>query len=79
MHPRRDALRAYLMEQGVGTDLIYPRALHDQPCFAELKPAAGTLPIAEELARTCLSLPIFPELTAAEIDYVINTINQFGG
>mgnify|MGYP003675383023 CR=1 FL=1 len=79
LHPNRDGLRKHLAEHGVGTDLIYPRALHDQPCFAEVKPAMGTLPVAEELARTCLSLPIFPELTTAEIDYVIETINAFEG
>lgn len=79
LHPRRDALRAYLTAHGVGTDLIYPRALHEQPCFAALAPAAGFLPAAEKLARTCLSLPIFPELTETEIDYVIETLNAFPG
>jgi len=79
LHPRRDALREYLGAQGVGTDLIYPRALHEQPCFAEVGPTLGTLPVAEGLARNCLSLPIFPELTAAELDYVIDSINQFPG
>jgi dTDP-4-amino-4,6-dideoxygalactose transaminase len=79
LHPRRDALRAHLTEWGVGTDLIYPRALHEQPCFAAFGPAVGALPVAERLAKSCLSLPIFPELTAAEIDHVIESINQFSG
>lgn len=79
LHPRRDALREHLTEQGVGTDLIYPRALHQQPCFAEVGPREGALPVAEELARTCLSLPIFPELTAEEINHVIDSINAFTG
>lgn len=77
LHPRRDALRKHLMDRGVGTDLIYPRALHQQPCYADVGPAEGTLPVAETLARTCLSLPIFPELTAEEVDYVIASINSF--
>lgn len=78
-HPRRDALRAHLTEAGVGTDLIYPRALHQQPCYAHLAPPAGALPVAEDVARTCLSLPVFPELTEAEIDHVIASVNRFGG
>lgn len=79
LHPQRDALRAHLTGRGVGTDLIYPRALHEQPCFADIGPAVGSLPVAERLAKTCLSLPIFPELTADEIDYVIESINAFAG
>ncbi len=79
LHPRRDALRQHLSDHGVGTDLIYPRALHQQPCFQDVGPADGTLPVAEELARTCLSVPIFPELSEAELDHVIATINHFPG
>ena len=77
LHPRRDALREYLTGAGVGTDLIYPRALHQQPCFAEIGPPEGSLPWAEELARTCLSLPIFPDLSESEIDHVIESVNSF--
>lgn len=79
LHPRRDALREHLTAHGVGTDLIYPRALHQQPCFAENAPAAGTLPVAEAAARNCLSLPIFAELTDDEVEHVIATLNAFGG
>lgn len=79
LHPRRDALRAHLAAAGVGTDLIYPRALHQQPCYADIGPADGSLPVAEETARTCLSLPIFAELTDAEVDHVIASINAFAG
>src|SRR5690606_10034117 len=46
LHPCRDALRAHLAAQGVGTDLIYPRALHQQPCYADIGPAEGALPVA---------------------------------
>ncbi|MCC5021340.1 MAG: DegT/DnrJ/EryC1/StrS family aminotransferase [Candidatus Synoicihabitans palmerolidicus] len=79
LHPQRDALRAHLTAHGVGTDLIYPRALHEQPCYAEVRPAVGTSPVAERTATTCLSLPIFPELTEEEIDHVITTINAYRG
>jgi dTDP-4-amino-4,6-dideoxygalactose transaminase len=77
LHPRRDALRMHLTAAGVGTDLIYPRPLHVQPCYAGLGQREGSLPHAEATARDCLSLPIFPELTETEIDYVIETINGF--
>lgn len=79
LHPQRDALRQHLADHGVGTDLIYPRALHQQPCFAEVGPAEGNLPVSEELGRTCLSLPIFPELEPTELDHVIAAINSFAG
>jgi dTDP-4-amino-4,6-dideoxygalactose transaminase len=77
LHPRRDALREHLTQQGVGTDLIYPAPLHLQPCYVALGQREGSLPVAEQAARTCLSLPIFPELTDAEIDHVIAAVNAF--
>lgn len=77
LHPRRDDLRAHLTTQGIGTDLIYPAPIHLQPCYAELGYREGSLPIAEETCRRCLSLPIFPELTDAEIDRVIAAVNAF--
>lgn len=76
-HPRRDELREHLTRHGVGTDTIYPIPLHLQPCYADLGQRQGSLPFAEACARTVLSLPIFPELTDAEIDHVIATVNQF--
>ena len=76
-HPRRDALREHLAKCGVGTDTIYPIPLHRQPCYAGLGHAEGSFPVAEEACRTVLSLPIFPELTEAEIDHVIASVNRF--
>ncbi len=78
LHPDRNALREHLTVNGIGSGLIYPRALHQQPCFASVGPAEGALPVSEKLARDCLSLPVFPELTEEEIDYVIATINSYG-
>lgn len=77
LHPRRDGLREHLAKSGVGTDTIYPEPLHLQPCYAGLGHKPGAFPAAEEAARTCLSLPIFPELTEAEIDHVIRSVNAF--
>ncbi|MCR6657159.1 MAG: DegT/DnrJ/EryC1/StrS family aminotransferase [Opitutus sp.] len=76
-HPRRDALREHLAKHEVGTDLIYPVPLHLQKCFAHLGQVEGSLPIAEAAAKTCVSLPIFPELTDAQVDHVIASINSF--
>jgi len=77
LHPRRDDLRAHLEKNGVGTEIIYPGPMHRQACYASLGYAAGSLPIAEKTSATCISLPIFPELTDEQVEYVIKTINAF--
>lgn len=76
-HPERDRLKAYLAEQGIGSDIVYPHPLHLQPCFNFLGYKEGDFPVAEEVAKTCLSLPIIPELTDEEVDYVIKKLNSF--
>jgi len=62
---RRDVLRAALSSAGVGHEIYYPLPLHKQQCFAHLPPV--TLPISEQLALEVVSLPVFPELTPAEL------------
>ena len=76
-HPRRDALREHLAAAGVGTDLIYPVPLHLQECFAYLGYRKGAFPVAEAAASTCLSLPIYPELTDAQVGRVAEAVNSF--
>jgi dTDP-4-amino-4,6-dideoxygalactose transaminase len=76
-HPRRDALREHLTKHEIGTDLIYPVPLHLQKCYANLGRGKGSFPVAEHTAETCVSLPIFPELTDAQVDHVIQQINAF--
>jgi len=76
-HPRREALREHLAKHEIGTDLIYPVPLHLQKCYAHLGRGLGSLPIAETAAATCVSLPIFPELTDPQVEHVIQTINSF--
>lgn len=76
-HPRRDALREHLAKHEVGTDLIYPVPLHLQKCYAHLGRGQGSFPVAEKAAQTCVSLPIFPELTDAQVEHVIKAINSF--
>lgn len=76
-HPNRDGLREHLARRDVGTDLIYPVPLHRQQCYAHLGQGEGSLPEAEKACATCVSLPIFPELTDAQVDHVIASINAF--
>jgi dTDP-4-amino-4,6-dideoxygalactose transaminase len=76
-HPQRTALREHLTKHEVGTDLIYPVPLHLQQCYAPLGRGPGSFPIAERAAETCVSLPIFPELTDAQVDHVIKSVNSF--
>ncbi len=76
-HPRRDALREHLASRGVGTDLIYPLPLHLQGCFAGLGQGEGSLPVAERVARTCVSLPMFAELSDEQVRFVVESVNAF--
>jgi dTDP-4-amino-4,6-dideoxygalactose transaminase len=76
---KRDALRTYLAEQGIGTEVYYPLPLHLQPCFRHLGYKEGDLPESERASREVLSLPMFPELTEEEQDYVVHSIRAFLG
>jgi dTDP-4-amino-4,6-dideoxygalactose transaminase len=75
--PQRDTLKQYLTEQGIGTAVFYPKPLHLQDCFRDLGYQEGDFPIAERLCQEVLSLPIYTELTAEQIDYVADTIRSF--
>ncbi len=76
---RRDALKAHLEKAGIGSAVYYPVPLHLQPCFRTLGYAAGRFPEAERAAREVLSLPVFPELTDAEQDRIIDAVRGFHG
>ncbi len=73
---QRDVLRAKLTEMNVGTEIYYPIPLHQQECFKSLGYEPDSLPETERAAREVLSLPIFPELTAAEQQLVVSRIGQ---
>jgi dTDP-4-amino-4,6-dideoxygalactose transaminase len=77
--PRRDALRAFLAESGVGTEVYYPLPLHMQPALASYGYRAGDFPVSEQLATEVLALPIFAELTKEEITTVAGLIREFYG
>ena len=72
----RDALRRHLAERGIGSAIYYPLPLHRQECFARFGPQPE-LPVADRLAAEVLSLPVFPELTAAEQDEVVGAVRAF--
>jgi len=76
-HPRRDDLKKHLEANKVGCALHYPLSLHLQKCYAHLGYKAGDFPVAEKAARECLSLPIFPEMTEAQIERVSEVIHDF--
>jgi dTDP-4-amino-4,6-dideoxygalactose transaminase len=77
--PRRDELQAFLKGRGIGTAIYYPLPLHLQPCFAYLGYRAGQCPESERAAAEVLSLPIFPELSDAQLDEVVAGVRAFFG
>jgi len=74
---RRDELLAHLNENGVGASIHYPDALPRLKAYQHLGHKPGDFPVAEKLAATILSLPIYPELTEEQIDYVAGQVRSF--
>ncbi|MDX5480950.1 MAG: DegT/DnrJ/EryC1/StrS family aminotransferase [Hymenobacteraceae bacterium] len=73
----RDALKAYLQEQGIGTAIHYPVPVHLQPAYRFLGYKAGAFPVAEELASSSLSLPLFPGMQPQELERVVERVKGF--
>lgn len=76
---RRDDLRRFLADSGVGTEVYYPLPLHLQPALAAFGHKAGDFPVSEQLSTEVLALPIFAELTEEEIATVAGLIREFYG
>ncbi|CND50464.1 putative PLP-dependent enzyme possibly involved in cell wall biogenesis [Mycobacterium tuberculosis] len=74
---RRDALRAHLAEHGIAAHVYYPRPLPAQPAFAPCAPPGGSWPNAADAARRNISLPLYPGLTDAQVDYIADTVRTF--
>jgi dTDP-4-amino-4,6-dideoxygalactose transaminase len=75
--PRRDDLRADLQQRGVGTEIYYPVSLHQQECFRYLGCRPADYPRSNEAAAESLALPVYPELTEEQQDYVVACIADF--
>lgn len=73
----RNKLQTYLQEQKISTGLHYPVPLHMQECFKHLDYKQGDFPETEKLAKSGLSLPMYPELSNAQIEYVVSAIKKF--
>ncbi len=75
--PKRDQFKEYLKQKEIGCDTYYPLPLHQQECYYDLAQRNGSLPIAEKKALEVVSLPIFPELSQPELDYIAESVTCF--
>jgi dTDP-4-amino-4,6-dideoxygalactose transaminase len=74
---KRDQLRQFLTDNSIGTDIYYPVSLHLQECFEYLGYKTGDFPESEKASRETLAIPIFPEMTNEQQDYVVEKIGEF--
>lgn len=73
----RDKLKKFLRTKGIETGIHYPIPIHLQKACKSLGYREGDFPVAEDLAKHCLSIPIYPELTEREVETIINAINDY--
>jgi dTDP-4-amino-4,6-dideoxygalactose transaminase len=74
---RREDLRAYLTERDIGTHIYYPVPLPRQPAFAPWAPAGQQWPMAEQVSRRNLAIPIWPHLSDAQVEYIADSVSEF--
>jgi dTDP-4-amino-4,6-dideoxygalactose transaminase len=74
---KRDELRKFLSENEIGNEIYYPVPFHLQECFANLGYRKGDFPVAEFAANTSIALPIYPELSRDQIEFVVSKIKEF--
>jgi dTDP-4-amino-4,6-dideoxygalactose transaminase len=75
----RDGLKAFLQENGVGSEVYYPLSLHLQPCFKSLGYAEGDFPESEKASRETLALPVHSAMREEDIEYVCDLLLEFAG
>ena len=73
----RDALQAYLQDQGIGTGIHYPKPIHLQPYYASSHFYHGQFPMAEKLCNEILSLPMFPTISTEQVQHVTKCVVEF--
>ena len=74
---KRNEFEKYLCDNGIGTNKHYPIPMHLQECYKDLGYQQGDFPIAEEISKTELSLPMFYGMSDEQVEYVITKINEF--
>ena len=74
---KRDGVIKHLQAKGIGSEIYYPLPLHLQECFAYLGGKKGDLPVSEEVAKTSLALPVYPEMTSEMLKYVADSVLEF--
>ncbi len=77
--PQRDAVMKAVQEAGIGCAIYYPKSLHEQDCFTGLGHSRGDFPHSEQAADTTLALPVYPEMTVEQIEYVAAAVKGFFG
>ena len=75
----RDALRSHLSRRGIETGIHYPLPLHLQPAYAFLGRSVGDFPVSETASETLLSLPLYPTLSAEQVEAVVSAVREFFG
>jgi dTDP-4-amino-4,6-dideoxygalactose transaminase len=73
----RDGLLKHLNDKGIAARIYYPVPMHLQPCYKDLGYSKGSFPVSEKAAESVLSLPVYPELSREQIEYVINAVKEF--
>ena len=74
---KRDALREFLKEKGIGTEVYYPVPIHQQSFYMERFGSSQTLPVTEAAAKEVLSIPVHPQLSQEDLESVAGAINEF--
>jgi len=78
-HPKRDALKEHLKQQGIGSDIHYPRPLTEQPVFGKFRSGAGGVGETTKAVGEILSLPMYPTLTREQVEATANAMREFKG